>query len=193
MVWLSTLLGRPPVELAELACKVDRQRMTPIFLPHLQGERAPIWNPHARASFSGIDAATGPAEFTVAMMEGVAYSAGMAIESLQRSAGTVPLAFSAAGGGMRSDIWCQIRADVLGKPLLRRKNLDAGVLGAAVLAGAEAGLFHSLSDASAQLVVTERIFEPDLSLRERYAYGYAKYKELYQQLEAFNLDLVSVS
>lgn len=193
MAWLSTLLGRSPAELSSLADHVDRRGMTPVFLPHLQGERAPLWNAHARASFSGIDAAMGPAEFTVAMMEGVAFSARMAIESLQRSAGAVPAALCAAGGGMASDVWCQIRADVLGKPLLRRKNLDAGVLGAAVLAGVGAQLFHSLADAAAQLVVTERIFEPDPSLTDRYAYGYAKYKELYHQLEAFNLDLVSRS
>ncbi len=191
MAWLAALLGRSPAELSTLAAGVDRQRMTPIFLPHLQGERAPIWNIHARASFSGIDASMGPAEFAVAMMEGVAFSARMAIESLERSSGRVPSCLLAAGGGMGSDVWCQIRADILNRPIHRRKNLDAGVLGAAVLAGAGAHLFHSVADAASQLVVTERVFEPDPLLTERYSYGYRKYKELYQQLEAFNSDLVS--
>ncbi|KRB60092.1 hypothetical protein ASE04_25590 [Rhizobium sp. Root708] len=190
MAWLSTLLGRSPTELSALAAQVDRHQMMPVFLPHLQGERAPVWNIHARASFSGIDSAMGPAEFTVSMMEGVAFSVRMALDSLQRSAGVVPQILSSAGGGMGSDVWCQIRADVLGKPLHRRKNLDAGVLGAAVLAGAAASVFPSLADAAAQLVVTERTFEPNPSLAERYAYGYEKYRELYRQLEAFNRDLV---
>jgi len=191
MAWLSNLLGRTPNELSNLAAGINRHSTVPIFLPHLQGERAPLWNINARASFSGIDASMGPADFTVAMMEGVAFSARMAIESLQRSAGTIPVALKTAGGGMGSDIWCQIRADILARPLHRRQNLDAGVLGAAVLAGTGAQLFSSIADAAAQLVVTERVFEPDCSLREHYDYRYAKYKELYRQLEVFNLEMVS--
>jgi xylulokinase len=190
IAWLANLIGRSPLELSALAASVDRSRMMPVFLPHLQGERAPVWNINARASFSGIDSSTGPAEFTVATMEGVAFSVRLAIDSLQRSANTVPQSLNAAGGGMASDIWCQIRADVLGKPLRRLRNLDAGVLGAAVLAGTGCGLFASFAEAARQLVVTDRIFEPDASLAGRYDYGFAKYHELYAQLEDFNTDLV---
>lgn len=189
IAWLSNLLTKSPAELSALAETVDRSRLTPVFLPHLQGERAPIWNIHARASFSGVDSSMGPAEFAVATMEGVAFSVRLAVDSLEQSAGCAPEIFNAAGGGMASDIWCQIRADVLGRPLRRLKNLDAGVLGAAVLAGTGAGLFSSLPEAASRLVVTDRMFEPDRSLAERYAYGYGKYRELYRRLEEFNADL----
>jgi xylulokinase len=191
IAWLSNLLSKSPAELSALAETIDRSRLTPIFLPHLQGERAPIWNINARASFSGIDSSIGPADFAVATMEGVAFSVRVAVDSLQQSADCIPEIFNAAGGGMASDIWCQIRADILGKPLRRLKNLDAGVLGAAVLAGTGAGLFSSLPEAASRLVVTDRTFEPDASLKDRYAYGYDKYLELYRQLEAFNADFVA--
>jgi xylulokinase len=191
IAWLSTLLGRSPAELSMLAETVDRSRMTPIFLPHLQGERAPVWNIHARASFSGVDSSMGAAEFAAAAMEGVAFSVRLALDSLERSANLRPHMLNAAGGGMASDVWCQIRADILGKPIRRLKNLDAGVLGAAVLAGTGSGLFSSISEAASQLVDIERTFEPDPSLAERYAYGYRKYLELYAQLEDFNADFVA--
>jgi xylulokinase len=193
IAWLSNLLGRAPAELSALASNVDRSKMPPVFLPHLQGERAPVWNASARASFSGVDSSMGPAEFTVAVMEGVAFSARLSIAALQKSADVVVENYRAAGGGMGSDIWCQIRADVLGKPVIRLKNLDAGVLGAAILAGVGTGLFGSIKEAAGALVAIDRSFEPDASLAVRYEYAYGKYLELYDQLEAFNAELVAHS
>lgn len=191
MAWLSNLLGRSPIELSVLAAGVDRSRTMPLFLPHLQGERAPVWNASARASLSGVDSSMGPAEFAVAVMEGVAFSALLSVEALEKSADVSVASFRAAGGGMASDIWCQIRADVLGRPLRRLKNLDAGVLGAAILAGAGTGLFGSIAEAAGELVLTDRVFEPKLSLSGRYQYAFAKYRELYDQLTGFNADLVA--
>ena len=191
IAWLSNLLGRTPAELSALASGVDRSRMPPIFLPHLQGERAPVWNASARASFSGVDSSMGPAEFTVAVMEGVAFSAKLSMDALQKSADVVAETYRAAGGGMGSDIWCQIRADVLGKPVVRMKNLDAGVLGAAILAGVGVGMFGSIKEAASALVASDRVFEPDRRLAARYDYAYGKYRELYGQLEVFNAELVA--
>jgi xylulokinase len=191
MAWLSQLLGRTPAELSELAAGVDRGRMLPVFLPHLQGERAPVWNASARASLSGVDSSMGPAELAAAVMEGVAFSARLSVEALQQSADVTVESFRAAGGGMASDIWCQIRADVLGRPLRRLRNLDAGVLGAAILAGAGTGLFTSIAEAAGELVLTDRVFEPDATRRARYEYGFGKYRELYAQLTGFNADLVA--
>ncbi|MDB5553863.1 MAG: carbohydrate kinase [Rhizobium sp.] len=191
IAWLSNLLGRTPGELSALASEADRSRMPPVFLPHLQGERAPVWNASARASFSGVDSSMGPAEFTVAVMEGVAFSARLSMAALQKSADVMVENYRAAGGGMASDIWCQIRADVLGKPVIRLKNLDAGVLGAAILAGVGNGMFGSIKEAAGALVAIDRAFEPDASLTARYDYAYGKYRELYGQLEAFNAELVA--
>ena len=124
-------------------------------------------------------------------MEGVAFSAKLSIEALQKSADVTVQSFKAAGGGMASDVWCQIRADVLGRPLRRLRNLDAGVLGAAILAGVGTGLFGSIAEAAGELVVTDRVFEPDMKHSSRYDYGFAKYRELYDRLADFNADLVA--
>lgn len=191
IAWLAGLLGRSPPELSALAESADRTRPAPIFLPHLQGERAPLWNINARASFSGIDSSMGAAEFSLAVMEGVAFSVRLLMESLETSADRAVDMFSAAGGGMASDIWCQIRADVLGKPIRRLENLDAGVLGGAILAGTGAGVFSSVQAAAQALVVTDRIFEPDPSYMSHYDYRYGKFLELYADLREFNADLVA--
>ena len=70
------------------------------------------------------------------------------LEALEASAGRPATGFSMAGGGAASDPWCQIRADMLGRPIRRLKTLDAGVLGAAILAGVGASCFPSIDAAA---------------------------------------------
>ena len=193
VAWLSQLLGRSPGELSNLVANGGAHKSTPIFLPHLQGERAPLWDPASRASFSGMDSATGPADLARAVFEGVSYSVRLLLESLESSAGISPGALTLAGGGMKSDEWCQIRADVLGKPLRRATNLDAGVFGAAMYAGVATGLFPSLAEASASLVKIGREFLPNPARKARHDFGFAQYLLLYRQLREFNAGMTSFS
>jgi xylulokinase len=186
LAFLSRLTGQTPEALSALAAAADPHRPVPVFLPHLMGERAPLWDTAARGSFSGIDASMGAAEFARAVFEGVAYSVRLLLENLEASAACRPAAFNATGGGTASDPWCQIRADVLGRPLNRLRTLDAGVLGAAVLAGAGTGAFASIAEAAGRLAVVDRVFEPDPRRADRYDFGFSRYKELYQSLRGFN-------
>jgi len=185
VAWLSALIGRSPKEISALVAAGDRDRSTPIFLPHLQGERAPLWDPAARASLSGMDGSMGPAEIARAVLEGVAYSVRLLLASLEASAGRSAVQLLHAGGGSRSDIWCQIRADILGRPLRRTANGDAGLLGAAILAGIGAGLYPSIGEAVRALVRYDRVFEPDRSRRQRHEDGFALYVGLYERLKGF--------
>lgn len=186
LAWLSNLTGHAPSELSTLAASSDPHRPTPLFLPHLQGERAPIWDIRARGAFIGLDGSMGPADLARAVFEGVASSVRWLLEALEASAGRPATSFSMAGGGAASDPWCQIRADMLGRPIRRLKTLDAGVLGAAILAGVGAGCFSSIAEAANSLIVTDRLFEPDPSRRERMDFLYGEYRALYAALKPFN-------
>jgi xylulokinase len=185
VAWLGGVLGRSAEEIATLAAQSDPARRAPIFLPHLQGERAPLWDISARASFSGIDGSMGPAELARAVLEGVAYSVRLLMASLEASSGVVPDRLRHAGGGARSDLWCQIRADVLGKPIDRVTCLDSGVAGAAMLAGVGAGLFGTLEEAASRVSQLERSFEPDLARKAMHDEGFGRYEELYRRLKGF--------
>ncbi len=186
LAWLSNLTGRAPSELSALVAGSDPHRPTPLFLPHLQGERAPIWDIGARGAFIGLDGSMGAADLTRAVFEGVASSVRWLLEALEASAGRSATSFSMAGGGAASDPWCQIRADMLGRPIRRLKTLDAGVLGAAILAGVGASRFSSIGEAADRLVVTDRMFEPNPSRRERMDFLYDEYRALYSALKPFN-------
>jgi xylulokinase len=185
IAWASQLLGKSAEELSGLAAKADIHR-TPLFLPHLEGERAPIWDPASRGSFAGLTSSCGPAELARSVMEGVAYSARLLFESLELSACLKPTTINHSGGGSASDIWCQIRADVLGRSIQRTESRDAGVLGAALMAGVGAGIFPSLAFAVKQFILMDQVFTPNASEANRHERRFAAYKKLYEQLKPVN-------
>jgi xylulokinase len=186
--WLCRVLGRTAPEISALAAQADLQS-APLFLPHLEGERAPLWDITARGSFAGLTSSTGAAEMARAVLEGVGYSARLVFESLHQSAGLKPQIINHSGGGSASDVWCQIRADILGVPLQRTAMRDAGVLGAALMAGVGVGTFSSLQQAAKDFVKIDAAFEPDSRQIERHDKRYQLYKLLYQQLVPFNAAL----
>ena len=180
--WAAKLLGCNAPDISELAARANTSKPLPIFLPHLEGERAPLWDINARASLSGLSSSMGAPEVARAILEGVSYSARLVLDSLEASACLRPTELNHSGGGATSDVWCQIRADVLGRPIKRLEMLDAGVLGAALMAGTGIGLFQSLGAAAKKFVAVNRIFEPDIKKIEQHNIGYERYKMLYKQL-----------
>jgi xylulokinase len=82
------------------------------------------------------------------------------------------------GGGSKSALWCQILADVLGRPVVRAKSAEATALGAGVLAAAAAGMHPDVEQAAAAMTGTGARFQPG-SQREIYD---ALYREVYAGL-----------
>ncbi len=187
--WLGRIMGQDPATLSALAETAVIAPDSPLFLPHLQGERAPLWDPQARGTFAGLTSATGPAEMVVAVMEGVAFSARLALEAVERAAGLRAAVVQGGGGGTLSDRWCQIRADVLDRPFLRMQARDAGAVGAMVMAGTGVGLMPDLATAAAQLVPEDRRFDPDPHRAAIAAERFATWRRLYDQIRPINAAL----
>lgn len=177
--WLARLLDRDAAALDALAAEASISASSPLFLPHLEGERAPLWDPASRGAFAGLSSATGPAELAAAVMEGVAFSARLALEAVERSGGNSARILRHGGGGARSDAWCQIRANALGRPLARVAAPEAGAMGAAVMAGVASGLLDDLAAATAELVAVERTFEPDRKAADLAQSRFGLYRDLY--------------
>jgi xylulokinase len=193
VAWYAGVMGRSPQELCELSDEAKPFGSVPLFLPHLQGERAPLWDTASRGVFARIDGETGAAEMARSVLEGVGFSVRLAFEALQRSAAVKVTSANIGGGGSRSDIWCQIRADILGFPLRRAAVSDSAALGAAILAGLGSDTMASLTEAVRTLVQFDRTFEPDGSLRDLYDEKFARHVHLYRSLQHFNADYNSAS
>jgi xylulokinase len=186
LAWLGNMLGRSPAEMAGLAAGIEPSSAVPLFLPHLQGERAPIWDSASRGVFARLDNRAGAPEMIRSVMEGVAFSVRWAFEALQNSAGHQVSVAHIGGGGSLADVWCQIRADVLGMTLRRTSAPEVAAIGAAVLAGVGTGVVPSLSEAARSLVQFDRSFEPNPARKGYYDDKFSKYRELYAALKAFN-------
>ncbi len=170
--WLADLLGQPdPAAIVALAEAASPAAAPLIFLPALSGERAPSWAATTRGSFAGLDRDHGPAELSRAVLEGVAFAdrdllGGLPFDRL-----------FLAGGGARSDLWCQIRADVLGCQVLRTGD-QPGLLGAAMLGWAGLGEFPSLPAAQSAFTATADEFRPDHSTSARTQRLFEAYKQV---------------
>jgi xylulokinase len=186
MAWLSALLGRSPQDLSVLAERLDSSETIPFFLPHLAGERAPVWDAAARGVFARLDESASPAHLAHAVMEGVAHSVRWAFAALASSA-DLPLGIvRIGGGGSQSNFWCQIRADVLGTTIQRAAVPAAAALGAAIIAGVGCGAFGSLTQAVRQLVQYDREFFPDAARVEHYNERHEHFLALYQSVRPFD-------
>lgn len=186
LAWIAQMFGTTPAAMCDAAGSTAPTDAVPLFLPHLQGERAPLWDAASRGVFARLDPRAGKPEMARAVLEGVAFSARLAFGALEKSAGLTPSVVHIGGGGSRSDLWCQIRADALGYELKRLAIPDAAAVGAAILAGLGAGLASSLTESVDRLVRFDRTFTPDAALKPYYDAKFEKYNALYRSLQSFN-------
>jgi len=182
--WFATVLGKTPGDTAALAAEATGS--VPFFLPHLQGERAPLWDSASRGVFARLDPSSGAAEMALGVLEGVAFSVRLAFDALKSSTAHDPAIINIGGGGAASDVWCQLRADILGKPLRRCATPESAALGAAILAGRSQQAGLPLAQVVRQLVRFDRQFEPDPGKAGYYADRFAGYQALYRDLVGFN-------
>ena len=175
--WFAELVGLSFDAMAEMVGAHLRSPATPLFLPQLEGERAPIWDADLRAAFLNVSRRTALPDLARAVYEGVALSARHALEALKRSADVPVNSISCGGGGFRSAPWNQIRADVLGVPLRTMAGAEPGVMGAAMLAGIGAGHFAGFSDAATVLSASGDAFLPDPAQAALYEDLFAIYLE----------------
>ena len=167
--------------LGELAAGVPPGSEGVVMLPHLQGAMAPEANPRARGVFYGFTLHHTKAHFARSIMEAIAFIVRRNVDVLA-GLGIPVDEVRALGGGARSRTWCQIKADVLGIPVVTTQIEEAASLGAAILAGVAVGSFPSLEAAIDRMVAVKERFEPDPANRATYDTAYATYRDLYDSL-----------
>lgn len=163
-----------------------------VFAPHLLGERAPLWDARVRGWFTGLESGAGFAELSRAVLEGVAYSARELLAAVQVAAAVPCERIMLSGGGSRSDLWCQILADVIGHPIRRSREADSAVVGAATLAAAARTGSDPWSQ-GALLAQHDRVFTPDPGLRRRYDDLFSLYTETYHALRPVHERLSAIT
>jgi len=147
-------------------------------VPALAGAMTPVWRPHARGTFHGLAASHDRAHLARAVLEGLAFACRDVVERLATLGLTAPRVLL-LGGGARSRVWSQLRADVLGLPHDVAAHTDTCPIGAAMIAAVAAGIHRDLAAAAAQLPPPAATFAPSGARLDE---PYARYQRLVAQL-----------
>ena len=149
-----------------------------LVLPHLAGAATPYMDSGSRGAVVGLTLAPTARDIYLACMEAVAYEMRLNRDRLAAS-GVRFNRLVATGGGAKSRLWMQIKADVLGIPFDALEVEDAGTVGCAMMAGVDAGAFADLAAARATMVRPAGSYEPDKARHEAYGRVYERYLKLY--------------
>jgi gluconokinase len=128
-----------------------------IFVPYLAGEQCPVWDPHTRGSFFGLDMRHTPGHFARAVLEGITRSIYRIAESLQ---GLLQAEFTevrVTGGLASSPLWLQIAADMFGASMIVPEDIEGSARGAAMLALVSLGLKSRVEDFADLVTLREQV------------------------------------
>jgi xylulokinase len=154
-----------------------------LFLPALSGATVPRWNDRMRGVFAGLSMNHGRAELARAVIEGCAFALYDVLGRMD-ALGLSGDEIRVVGGGARSTLWLQIKADVTGRRVQPVLCAEPTAAGAAILAGVAAGTFADPADGIKRTVrLAPRCFLPDPGTHEIYAERYAQYRALYDGAE----------
>ena len=152
------------------------------FLPYLMGERSPINDPMARATFTGITMDTSRADMTQAVLEGVAFALRDSFE-VARSLGVDIKRSKICGGGAKSPLWKKIVANVLNIKIDVIESEEGPALGGAMLAAVANGEYANVQAAADAIVKIVDTVEPDPELVAKYEARYQEFKRIYPALK----------
>lgn len=172
---LDTLYPDTPEADVDVLAAPDAEDL--IFLPYLEGERAPIWDARARGVFFRISSTHTRAHFLRAVLEGVAFSVRHVLETAQQGTGIDVAEVRVCGGG-QSHRRNALKAAVTGKPIRPALVSEGGTLGAAMLAALAAGRFAGIGEAGGAMVRLAPPIEPET--RGKYDTRYREYLALYR-------------
>ncbi|PTM40542.1 FGGY-family carbohydrate kinase [Bosea sp. 124] len=163
-----------------------------IFLPYLQGERVPYWNPNLRGAFLGLNRQHGPTDLAFAVLEGVACLNRVVLERAEAALGRPVDEIRFGGGAAANPAWAQIKADLCGRPVVVGSAKEPGLLGAAIIAWTGLGRFASLVAAQDALVSIARRYQPDPARRAAYDALYALFRRSELALAPISAELAAI-
>lgn len=162
------------IDYAELDKTVKENPSDLLIMPHFAGAATPYMDTNSKAAILGLTFEHTKSDIYKALMEGTAYEIALNLEILKKR-GLSAKSVTATGGGARSDVWLQIKSDVLGIPVTALNCKEIGSAGTAVMAGYAAGIYEK----TMILAKPRKTFYPNDARHEYYKKQLVKYKKIY--------------
>lgn len=179
------LASHPPPDdlfdrLEALAAAAPPASQRVIFTPWLNGERAPIDDHTVRAGWHNLSLRTTRGDLVRSVYEGVALNTRWLQVYVEKFIGRPLEEVRLVGGGARSELWCQLHADILQRPVLQIADpVHVSTRGAAFLAAIGLGYLR-LEDLAAHTPVARR-YEPRPALAALYDTLFAEFVAIYRK------------
>lgn len=152
-----------------------------LILPHFAGSGTPWLDTSSKGAILGLTFATTRPIIAKAILEGLTFELRVNLDLL-KEAGVTISELHAVGGGARSPLWLQLKADICQVPLRVPQVTEAACLGAALLAGVATGTYPDVATAVAQTVHLQRRIEPQADNMSAYDERYQLYQKMYPTL-----------
>ena len=138
-------------------------------------------DPLARGTLWGLTLSHGPGHIFRSIYEATALGTRNLLEDAEQHGFAIGRLF-AGGGGAKSQLWMQIHADVLGRPIHLPRESEACALGSAIVASVHCGHYADFAEAAKHMVKIDRIVEPRAEYKQVYDDLYGRYQETYKVL-----------
>ncbi|QGQ45099.1 gluconokinase [Metabacillus sediminilitoris] len=154
-----------------------------IFLPYINGERAPLWNQHAKGNFFGMSITHKKEHFVRAVLEGITFNLYQIGQALEELAGE-PEKIFVNGGLSRSSLWLQMLADVFGKEVYVSESHHSAAWAAAWTGLVALGKADSFADIKKNVLMGEAV-KPNMENHKIYSKIFNKYEMLANDISKY--------
>jgi xylulokinase len=153
-----------------------------MILPHFNGSGTPYCDMKSKGAILGLSLSTTRHDIARAILESLAFEQRINLDKMEEG-GVVVDELAAVGGGARSPRGLQLRADILGRPLMTLAVREAACLAAALLAGTALGVYSTIREAVQTTVRPDKMYSPDPVKEKAYKERFAIYSTLYKALK----------
>ena len=178
----SKLMGSDPYDIMTSIASNSKPGANGVTaLTCLQGSHGRRKNESARGTFLGVNLGTSKADIAQAILEGLTFEMKDILSMKEAIAGNIKNV-RLCGGVAKSEVWCQMFADILQKPIELTEVPELGSLGAAMCAGIGAGLFDGPQDAVNKCVHIVKTFYPNSDKTDAYQESFERWNRAYDTL-----------
>ena len=156
-----------------------------MLLPHFSGSGTPTFDTRSKGAILGLTFATTKRDIVKAILDGLTMELRLNLETLKEG-GVNIIEMRAIGGGAKSELWLQLKADITGIPVAAPQVTEAAGMGAAILAGVAAGVFSDPASAIDAHLKIRKTYHPNPEIKALYDRRYEIYQKLYPALKEIN-------